>query len=113
MNPISAPNDSSLGSQANNAFKGMHGVGEAIRGKTLKEVDKAFGTESTPEASRNQAIEEKGKIEAGKADQRLGQTHGAGVKGHSTTSTATDSKDPRVVDKDFAVAGNAGSRVDA
>lgn len=80
--------DNSVGSQIKSGLKGIYGVGEAIRGTAMNEVDKAFGTSDRPGAAKNQAIAEKGIADAKAADQNLGHHHGVAANTASTTPAA-------------------------
>ena len=77
--------DNSIGSQLRSGIKGIHGVGEAIRGTAMSEVDKAFGTSGGPEAGKNEAIAQKGINSAKAADQNIGHHHGVGSDSTATT----------------------------
>lgn len=72
----------SIGDQIKSGVKGIHGIGEAIRGTAMAETDKAFNTQST-ETTKNENIARKGLTDMKAADHTLGQNHG--IKG--TTST--------------------------
>lgn len=80
--------DGSIGSQIRSGIKGIHGVGEAVRGTALSEVDKAFGTSGRPDAAKNEVIKEQGIADAKAADQNLGHHHGIAANNAGTTSAA-------------------------
>lgn len=81
--------DGSLGAQIKSGLKGIHGVGEAIRGTAMSEVDKAFGTSDRPEAAKNEAIAQKGIADAKAADQHLGHQHGVASNTAGTAPIGT------------------------
>lgn len=87
---MSSTSNNSIGEQIKAGVKGIHGVGEAIRGTVMDETDKAFGTPET----KNAAIAEKGKLEAKNADQVLGQSHGVASNTAPATSAGVHSTAP-------------------
>lgn len=76
----------SLGDQIKSGVKGIHGIGEAIRGTAMAETDKAFNTQSA-ETTKNEGIANKGVNQMKAADQTVGHNHG--IKNTSTTQTTT------------------------
>lgn len=85
-------NSNSIGEQIRSGLKGIHGVGEAIRGSAMEEVDKAFDPKSSSKTgpSQNQAIAEKGVADMKAADQNLGHNHGVNTA-DANTAPATSS----------------------
>jgi len=81
-----ASSGNSIGEQIKSGVKGIHGIGEAIRGTALAETDKAFGTQST-ETSKNENIAHKGVTDMKAADQTVGHNHG--IKGTTPMPTTT------------------------
>jgi len=76
----------SIGEQIKSGVKGIHGIGEAIRGSALAETDKAFGTQSA-ETTKNENIARKGLSDMEAADRNVGHNHG--IKGTTSTPTTT------------------------
>lgn len=97
-------NTHSIGEQIKSGVKGIHGVGEAIRGTVMDETDKAFDTRGS---SKNADIAQRGIAEAKQADQVVGHNHGV--------KSATSSTVPGTSDGAHAVApgtiGSTGSTV--
>ena len=78
----------SLGDQIKSGVKGIHGIGEAIRGTALAETDKAFGTQSA-ETTKNETIAQKGVTDMKAADHTVGHNHGIKGTGAANTVPAT------------------------
>ena len=79
------PQGRSIGDQIKSGIKGVHGIGEAIRGTAMAETDKAFGTQNTAETVKNENIARKGFADMKAADENIGHNHG--VKGTTATTT--------------------------
>lgn len=80
-------NTNSVGDQIKSGLKGIHGIGEAIRGTAMSETDKAFGTANRPGAAENEASAKQGVADMKRADDKLGHNHG--VNSNTTTTTTT------------------------
>lgn len=62
----------SIGDQFRTGVKGIYGIGEAIRGTAMNELDKALHTQSTTEPNKNKEIADKGYAEMKQADDEFG-----------------------------------------
>lgn len=62
----------SIGEQFRTGVKGIYGIGEAIRGTAMNELDKALHTQSTTEPNKNKDIADKGYAEMKQADAEFG-----------------------------------------
>jgi len=75
----------SIGNQIRSGLKGIHGVGEAIRGTAMEATDEAF---NTPEgAVKNKAIADRGVADAERAGDSI-SSHGHGGVGSGTGTNA-------------------------
>ncbi|KAJ9660182.1 hypothetical protein H2198_002688 [Neophaeococcomyces mojaviensis] len=77
----------SFGEQVRSGLKGIHGIGEAIRGTAMEATDEAFNTKDG--AAKNKAIADKGFADAKQADHNLGHNHGIGSNNTAHTATNT------------------------
>lgn len=75
----------SLSDQIRSGVKGIHGVGEAIRGTAMQATDEIF---NSPEgAAKNKVIADRGAEDARQADNVIGHNHG--IKANNTTTVPT------------------------
>lgn len=97
----------SIGEQIKSGVKGIHGVGEAIRGTVMNETDKALGTPDP----KNAAIAEKGIAEAKQADRTIGHNHGVDSNTAPATSAGVHSTAPGNIGSTGATVGHGAAGV--
>lgn len=65
-------NHHSIGEQFRTGVKGIYGLGEAIRGTAMDELDKALHSQSANEPNKNKEIADKGYADMKHADEEFG-----------------------------------------
>lgn len=79
-----------IGEQFRSGVKGIHGIGEAIRGTAMDTLDTALHTNSPDR--KNKQIADQGFADMRAADNDLGRNHGINHSAGSTTTTNSNTQ---------------------